>query len=208
MFGMRAGKVTRTDAVPAEHELARFDVVVARIPQEDHALVSAFSEAGFRFVTIDFTLQKRERIAPIKSSDEFAIRLLRKQVPDFPVSGFHVEGSRLHLDPALRSRMPGDFWDRMIRNHCEEFADWTVCAIDQSGRLAGFASIKESASRTEIFLFAVHPAHVGRGCGHMLIDEIARWADTTLVTSSFSPSAHRAISSISMWPHPRPTWAG
>lgn len=195
MFGVRAGRVAHVQRVPPPAELLGFDIVVARLPHEDLALAAAYESAGFRFVTVDFAVSKAVPEPAAGAHPEFVLRVLSKQAADFPVSGFFIEGSRLSLDPYLRARMPTGFWDQMIENHCSEFADWTLCALDQSGALAGFVSCLDSASRLDMFLFAVHPRHAGHGCGRLMMGEMQRLAAKAgkVLASNVVSSNYRAL---------------
>src|SRR5258706_12440940 len=105
MCGLRVGRVADVERVPTPADLSGFDTVLARFPQENTALAVAYEAAGFRFVTIDFTVSKAVLESGGSGHAEFELRVLRKQAADFPFAGFSVEGSRLYLDPSVLSGM-------------------------------------------------------------------------------------------------------
>lgn len=80
------------------------------------------------------------------------------------------------LDPACRERLPVDFWDRLVYEHCTEFADTVICAVDANNRLAGFASCLMRPPHLDLFMVAVHPAQQGNGLGGALLKDAAAFA--------------------------------
>ena len=75
------------------------------------------------------------------------------------------------LDPYCRSYLPNNFWDRMIYEHCEDFADVVICATDGQNRLSGFISCLQKPECLDMFLVAVHPRCQGSGLGSILVNQ-------------------------------------
>jgi GNAT superfamily N-acetyltransferase len=190
-LGLSVGKLVRATELPGTAELRRFEHVVARVPLAESELVARYEQLGFRFVTIDYALELRKPAAPGGAAG--AIRVAR-QPPPFPIQGFEVAGSRFAIDPALRRRLPPGFWDRMIADHCANFADFCFGIAGPDGALAGFASCLETETAVDIFLLVVHPGATGRGLGARLVGEAAAAANargkalTTNVVSQNLPA--------------------
>jgi GNAT superfamily N-acetyltransferase len=161
---------------PAADECRKYDHISVKVPQHQIGLVQAYERLGFRFVTIDYMFARSADPLPDRSG--VPILRIAKTRPDFAVMGFEMSGSRLELDPALKARMPAGFWDAMILNHCTEFADFCLCAV-QNGRLEGFISCFERAEAIDLFLVAVRPAADGRGLGTALLRAAINAAATT-----------------------------
>lgn len=170
VLSARVGRVEDAEQVPSVSELAGFDFVHVRVPQENHGLIWRYQAAGFRFVTVDYTLDKTAVPSPAQPSIAgYQLETVSHEEPTFEVEGFEMEGSRLELDPQLRRRLPARFWDDMIRNHCRSFADRVWCAVDANRRLAGCITGFERPHHLELFLVIVHPGHKGRGLGRVLL---------------------------------------
>ncbi|MNK65811.1 TDP-fucosamine acetyltransferase [compost metagenome] len=168
ILGGKAGRLDDFKLTDSALELTNFDFVHARVPQSDVSTIWRLEAAGFRFVTVDYALKKSATRTSADSRGFQVIRYCREE-PGVTIAGFEVQGSRFHIDPRLRSRIPTDFWDAMIRNHCREFADFVIGAVDESGSLLACVTCFETADAIDMFLVAVHPNHQGRGIGRELL---------------------------------------
>jgi hypothetical protein len=169
IFGIAVGRVGNAQAVPGIEECRRFGHVSVKVPQQNLDLVRVYEGLGFRFVTIDYVLERPAGLLPAGGYGEAKVTRIAKQPPGFAVSGFSMSGSRLTLDPALQRRMPSNFWDSMIVNHCSEFADFCLCAVSGAGQLDGFVSCFDRKDAIELFLVAVRPGAAGKGIGTSLM---------------------------------------
>lgn len=168
VLGGRAGRIDDLTQPIDMRDLVGFDVVHARVPQSDLAIIWRLEALGFRFVTLDYGMKKLPTPnAPVQR--DFRLVRLSREESAFPIEGFQVQGSRFHLDPRLRARIPPGFWDAMIRNHCREFADFVVAAVSKEGALIGCVTCFETPTAIDMFLVAVHPDHQGRGIGRDLL---------------------------------------
>jgi ribosomal protein S18 acetylase RimI-like enzyme len=167
VFGAAIGRVIDALRVPTADECRSYEHISVKVPQQNVGLVQAYERLGFCFVTVDYTLRRYAVPLPGEPG-RVSIRRISKTSPDFAVSGFSMSGSRLELDPALKARMPPGFWDAMICDHCSEFADFCLCAVEE-GRLEGFVSCFERHDAIDLFLIAVRPSAAGRGIGSALL---------------------------------------
>lgn len=176
LFKGKAGRVEDHDKVPDASDLSSYKYVHVRIPHDKVALVWEYQKAGFRYITHDITLVK----APAEVHDPVVqncdLLYVRKEEPTFKISGFELDGSRLVIDPQLRSYLGRNFWDETIREHCREFADFALCAVNPDNRLMGFASCFDHADNTEVFLFVVHPDFRKSGVGSVLLQALGQKA--------------------------------
>lgn len=177
--------------IPASRELAGFQQVHVRIPLDRTDLVWKYEKAGFRFVTLDYSLA-RPRDARRVAAPKKGVICIRRQEPDFEIHGFSMEGSRLMIDPGYRKLLGRNFWDRMIRNHCATFADFVYCKLDGRRKLMGCISCFELPKAIQLFLVLVHPRHQGKGIGSLLLQAAERAARakrkrlvTNVVASNF-----------------------
>ena len=170
-LGLSAGKVIRAVDVPHAAELERFDYVVVRVPLQESPLVASYERIGFRFITIDYALEMDKPSAASSASSAHDVVRIARESPSFAIEGFEVAGSRFSIDPFLKRRLPPGFWDRMIADHCLEFADFCLCVVDSDGALAGFSSCIETDDAVDIFLLVVHPRATGDGIGSLLVRE-------------------------------------
>ena len=168
-LGLRAGRVASHERVPEQDVLRAYDHVHVRIPLLAVDTIAVFEEAGFRFITVDFELGKRIALCQSNSYDGFQIEIIAKRRAPYLIEGFTIEGSRLWLDPRVRAHLPAGFWDQMLIDHCTEFADFVICAVDAKKRLLGAISCFIRNTALEMFLVAVHPSAQGRGIGSALL---------------------------------------
>jgi GNAT superfamily N-acetyltransferase len=185
------GRVSDAACIPDKAALQRFRFVHVRVPQDRADLARHYEDLGFRYVALDVALtmlpKQLERPAPLPAA--VRLRRLAKQPPDFAIEGFELEGSRLHMDHEIRSMMPPGFWDDMIRNHCSDFADFTICCLDRRNRLVGVVSCFNREYALELFLVLVHPEFRGQGIGRAMLDEgssVAHDAGKRLATNVVS----------------------
>jgi GNAT superfamily N-acetyltransferase len=167
IFGIEIGRVRDARSVPGPADCRRFSHVSVKVPQQELGLAQAYEALGFRFITIDYVFERPAGVKGVARGGASVTRIAR-QPPQFAVSGFSMAGSRLALDAELARRMPRDFWDQMIVNHCSEFADFGLCAVEAQ-RLDGFVSCFERGDALDLFLVAVRPEAAGKGIGGSLI---------------------------------------
>lgn len=180
MFGGPAGRVIDPCVAPAPDtdDLDDFQFVYTRIPQNNLEAIHGFEGLGFKFIALDFSLERAIPSESLGFERSTQIRMVRKSPLAAMVHGFEVAGSRLSLDPVLRQRLPDGIWDRMIVEHAESYADMAFCAV-REGRLVGFASCFEHQDALEIFLLAVHPEVRRQGIGADLLRHVADHARET-----------------------------
>lgn len=177
-LGVRVGKLISENlgaACYAKDNLDLYDLVLARIAEHNNiAQVEQLENAGFRFIGLDITLQSK-KILPVKTinpSGKMIISSLERSKPNFTINGFQIKDSRLMLDRRCKNRLSANFWDDVILEHCEEFADVVVYATDQKSNLSGFISCIQKSDCIEMFLVAVHPDYQGSGLGSALVHKV------------------------------------
>lgn len=157
--------------------MADYALVLARVPRQNHRIAARLEDRGFRYIGLDLRLvAEPDEQAHTGDHSRWQIRRVSHSVPDFRIDGFHIEDSRLMLDPACRVRLPADFWDRLCYEHCAEFADVVICAVDMHDNLAGFVSCLIRPPYLDLFMVAVHPSHQGGGLGGVLLNDAAAFA--------------------------------
>ncbi len=169
MLGISVGKLPIADAEKCDMD--GYDLLLARVPQQQTEAVRLLEGQGFRYIAVDVTLQATAKTADVSARKSgWQVLRLSHSTPTFEIDGFAIEDSRFMLDPSCRSRLPEGFLDSVIHEHCEEFADVVICAIDDKNRLAGFISCLQEPECLDLFLVAVHPHCQGSGLGSILID--------------------------------------
>ncbi len=186
-LGLPVGRLTDFAADNGDHSMADYGLVLARVPQQNQNVVARLQDWGFRYIGLDLRLvAKPDEPARTGDHTRWQIRRVNHSVPDFRIDGFHIEDSRLMLDPACRARLPVNFWDRLVYDHCTEFADVVICAVDVHDHLAGFVSCLMRPPHLDLFMVAVHPSHQGGGLGGALLNDataLARERSLGLSTS-------------------------
>lgn len=191
VLGLRAGRA-HGSIPPAPAAMDKFDMVLARLPINDDAQLARYQNGGFQFVALDLQLSAHElSYGPAAPQKNYSVIWHSRQSPVFKIAGFSIEDSRLMRDPRCREHLAPDFWDRVITEHCSEYADMVACALDATSNcLLGFISCFLHGSALELFLVAVHPDHQGRGIGHALLQHVETkaaengWSLTTQVLAS------------------------
>lgn len=177
LLGVRAGRV-HGEHPPSASEMAAYDMLLARLPLEADEALQNYQASGFQMVAIDMTLAADA----LSFNDEPSVsqprmHWLEHEVPGFTIQGFRIDDSRLMRDERCRKRLPADFWDRMVHEHCSEYADAMLCAVDADGqRLLGFISCFVRDDTFELFTVAVHPEHQGEGIGRAMLRRCAERA--------------------------------
>lgn len=190
MLGLRVGKV-HTATPPSADAMDTYDMLLARLPTDDEGELAQWQNDGFKFVALDLelaaqTLQFRQH----RDDQGYRCSWLSRQPPEFVIEGFCIDDSRLMRDPKCRSRLPSSFWDRVVYEHCAQYADMVACAIDSDNHLLGFVSCFVREKVLQLFMVAVHPLHQGKGIGGALlamVNEKAQensWSLTTQVLAS------------------------
>jgi GNAT superfamily N-acetyltransferase len=169
VFGVRTGRVYDYRHVPGLKDLHGYTYVDVRIPQESVNIVWDYQKIGFRFITLDYSLEKTPVYSQNAPANGYDVFLIRKQHPNFRVSGFRLQGSRLVIDPELNRHLNHDFWDNMVKEHCRDFADFCLCAVDSRDRLIGFVSCHDKTGALDMFLVLVLPDLISLGVGKTLI---------------------------------------
>jgi ribosomal protein S18 acetylase RimI-like enzyme len=175
-LGVPVGKLEDFAADLADPELEAYRLVLARVPQQHLDVVAKLQAGDFRYIGLDLRLAAEPEEPSQTGDSHWRIRRISHCNPDFLITGFHIEDSRLMLDPACRVRLPMDFWDRLVYEHCTEFADTVICAVDANNHLAGFVSCLTRPSHLDLFMVAVHTSHQGGGLGGALVRDAAALA--------------------------------
>ena len=180
MLGLKAGRLMPDDADCFESaELDTYELVLARVPQERRNTIVQLERQGFRYVGLDMALARARGLAGERTTGAagWQMRRIRHASPDFEIQGFQIEDSRFMADERCRKCLPSDFWDRVVREHCESFADTVIGAVDARGRLGGFISCLQKPQHLDMFLVAVHPDRQNQGLGGLLVSEAGSLAD-------------------------------
>jgi len=175
-LGLPVGKLVDFFAHNLEESLSEYALVFARVPQQSREVVAKLQALDFQYVGLDMSLVADPGQVLLGDDVRWEIRRITRSVPDFQISGFCIEGSRLMLDSACRERLPETFWDGVVSEHCAKFADTVICALDTKNRLAGFISCLMQPTHLDLFLVAVHPAYQGKGLGGVLLSHAAALA--------------------------------
>lgn len=183
-LGIKAGHVHDITRVTPDM-LDAYDMLLAKLPQPSPDLAHSL---GFEVIGTEINLQ-RAADTPLPSAEKttHTIRQLRKETPNFSINGFHIADSRFMLDVQCAKRLPSDFWDRMIANHCSSYAYLVLCAVSEQ-TLAGFISCIRHEHSLDLFMVGVHPDHQRQGIGSALMQEACKIADEenlTLTTTCF-----------------------
>lgn len=195
MLGVKVGKLV------GEMEGADFDdydLIVARKLQQEHASIVKLEQQGFRYVGLDVALLRSGLVPPpvfVPTALGWQIKQCRRSLPEFSIAGFRIDDSRFMLDDRCRECLPADFWDQVIGDHCQEFADVVVCATDERQRLGAFISCLHKQQSLDMFLVATHPDCQNRGLGTRLVYEVVNLAEQLQlpVTTSVMASNVRAF---------------
>lgn len=169
VLGLRAGRLD-TSVLPAKEAMDIYDMLLARLPLDQDKQLAQWQEGGFHFVALDIELSaKTLNFKPRPVDDTYRCIWHSRQEPNFSIKGFRIDDSRLMRDPNCRNRLPADFWDKVVHEHCAEYADMVACAIDAENHLLGFISCFVRESTLQLFMVAVHPQHQGKGIGNALL---------------------------------------
>lgn len=176
-LGLPVGKLIDFAADCTDHSLANYGLVFARVPQQDQKVVARLQAWGFRYIGLDLHLvAKPDESVHTNDDTRWQIRRISRCIPNFQINGFHIEGSRMMLDPDCRVRLSMDFWDRLIYEHCTEFSDIVICAVNTYNHLIGFVSCLIRPLCLDLFMVAVHPAYQSGGLGGVLLRDAAALA--------------------------------
>lgn len=176
LLGLPVGRLVDFSIDCKNPSLTEFGFVFARVPQHDQEAIAKLQTCGFRYIGLDLSLLSDAKELERADDMRWQIRRVSHSVPDFQISGFHIEDSRLMLDSACREKLPADFWDRLIYEHCAGFADIVICAVDTDNHLAGFISCLMRPAHLDLFMVAVHPAYQRNGLGGALLRNAAALA--------------------------------
>jgi len=175
-LGLPVGKLVDFSANSMDQSLEDYGLVFARVPQHNQKAIAKLQTFNFQYIGLDLRLvadlDEMERVDDI----HWQIRRISRCVPDFRINGFHIEDSRLMLDPTCRERLPMNFWDQLVYEHCSDFADTVICAVDTNNNLVGFISCLMRPAYLDLFMVAVQPAHQGSGLGGVLLSNAAALA--------------------------------
>lgn len=175
-LGLPVGRLMDLSSGWTKQSLAEYGLVFARVPQRNREAIVMLQTCGFQYIGLDLSLVAApdELAQPVNA--RWIIRRICHRKPDFQIKGFRIEESRLMLDRACRERLPEDFWDALIYEHCVEFADTVIFAVDTNNHLAGFISCLMRPSHLDLFMVAVQPTHQGNGLGGSLLGNAAALA--------------------------------
>jgi ribosomal protein S18 acetylase RimI-like enzyme len=170
--------------------LGEYDMVFTKLPQFPLDSIHKAEDMGFRFVGTELNLVLKESYAADASIGDFDIIEIRKQIPDFDITGFYIANSRFMLDLNCSKRLNIDFWDDMIRNHCRDFADVVFCAVNSQKKLVGFISCVQKNNHLDLFMVGVHPKYQSQGIGSKLMNSALDFAYRSGFSVSTSVFAH------------------
>ncbi len=120
-LGLPVGRLMDFAVDPEDRSMEDYGLVLARVPQQNHRIAARLQDCGFRYVGLALRLlAKPDESAYTGDHTRWQMRRVSHSAPDFQIDGFHIEDSRLMLDPACRARLPVNFWDRLIHEHCAE----------------------------------------------------------------------------------------
>jgi dTDP-4-amino-4,6-dideoxy-D-galactose acyltransferase len=177
ILGVRTGQLMLEDKQNLLEDMGSYDLVIAKVPQVQGEIVNLLENHGFRYIGLDMTLERTSFPKNnLKIADKWKIHLIEKKYPDFDINGFEIKDSRFMLDVSCKQRLPKNFWDKVVKEHCENFADVVICVTNTQNRLLGFSSCLKKPNYLEMFLVAVHPLFQGLGIGNILIQETMRLA--------------------------------
>lgn len=206
-FGRRIARVTghRLDAALADDVLAwakrhAVDCLYFLADADDPATARVAEERGFREVDVRVTLERRldgraaatdssqVSVRPAVDADRAALRALAR---------VSHRDSRFYHDPGFPTSRCDDLYETWIDTSVTGYAD-AVLVADHEGTAVGYVSCHLSDAETGVIgLFAVSPAHQGRGAGRALLAAALRWfADhgrrrVTVVTQGRNERAQR-----------------
>jgi ribosomal protein S18 acetylase RimI-like enzyme len=175
-LGLPVGRLTDFTAGCMDQSLADYGLVFARVQQHNREAITKLQTCHFQYIGLDLCLVADPDELEQADDARWKIRRISHCVPEFQISGFRIEDSRLMLDPACRERLPMDFWDFVIHEHCSEFADTVICAVDANNHLAGFISCLMRPAHLDLFMVAVQPKLQGSGLGGLLLRDAAALA--------------------------------
>lgn len=170
VLGLRVGIVSDTVCLPSRQEMNTYDLVIAKLPIEWDAGHHHYQNIGFKFVAQDFSMSCSSDITAIEKRVMSDVTWISREVPPFSINGFHIEDSRLMRDLHCRSRIDKKFWDKVITEHCNSYADRVACVVSPNDqRLVGFVSCFNRNGFIELSLIAVHPDYQSHGIGSKLL---------------------------------------
>jgi ribosomal protein S18 acetylase RimI-like enzyme len=175
-LGLSVGRLTDFTAGCMDQSLADYGLVFARVPQHNQEAIAKLQTCDFQYIGLDLHLVADADKLEQADDTGWNIRRISHCVPEFQIGGFRIDGSRLMLDPACRERLPMDFWDFVIHEHCLEFADTVICAVDANNHLAGCVSCLMHPPYLDLIMVAVQPRHQGCGLGGALLRDAAALA--------------------------------
>lgn len=177
VLGVRAGQLMFEDQQNILDDMKSYDLVIARVSQDQTEIVKLLENKGFRYVGLDMSLERTSFPQNnMKIAEKWKIHHVERKSPDFDINGFEINDSRFMHDVSCKQRLPKNFWDKVVQEHCENFADVVICVTNTQNRLLGFSSCLKKLNYLEMFLVAVHPLFQGLGIGNILIQETMRLA--------------------------------
>lgn len=179
LLGLHIGRASG-EMPPSAAQMQDYDMLLARLPLNADAALASYQASGFQMVAMDLTLSADIlSFGGDSSSADYRMVWLDHEKPRFSIDGFCIEDSRLMLDIRCRKRLPTDFWDKLIYEHCCEYADAVLCALDaKAERLLGFVSCFFRDDTFELFTVAVHPQYQGKGIGKAMLQQAATRAQS------------------------------
>jgi hypothetical protein len=139
VLGLAAGQLLpENDFLVGSDELDVYDLVHVRVPQGQLEQVQKLECLGFRYIGLDVELERTQMVKLNSPTDaaEWRIQHVQHSDTDFEIQGFTIEGSRFMLDARCKERLVTDFWDGVVREHCENFADTVICAVSSPASIS------------------------------------------------------------------------
>ena len=175
-LGLPVGRLMDFAVDPEDRSMEDYGLVLARVPQQNHRIAARLQDCGFRYVGLDLRLlAKPDESAYTGDHTRWQMRRVSHSAR---TSRSTVSTSRTTASCSipLAALDAGEFLGPLIHEHCAEFADVVICAVDMHDHLAGFVSCLIRPPYLEMFLVAVHPAHQGIGLGGVLLNDAAALA--------------------------------
>jgi len=187
-FNFKVGKLIKSDTIVTDYNSKDFRLLVAKINKNNSSDIEFLINKNFKVVCEELFLNRLENKKTYKYHKDIIIN--HQFVPNFQIEDFEMFYSRFYLDKKMRSIIGKDFWDKMIYEHLESFADRNFFVLSRNNlMLRGIISCKINNNVLDLFNVNIHKNYQGKGLGSMLIEKIINYSkeyDYKLTTSVIS----------------------